>query len=76
MVKITATVEGMKCPMCEKRVNNAVSKALVVESVVSDHEKNLTEIVAAEALDPEKVREVITAAGYPCTAVTSEPCGE
>ena len=72
MVKITATVEGMKCPMCEKRVNNAVSKAFAVESVVSDHEKNRTEIVSAEALDPEKVKEVITAAGYPCTDVVCE----
>ena len=72
MLKITATVEGMKCPMCEKRVNTAVEKAFPVESVVSDHDNNRTTIVAKEPLDTEKVKEVITAAGYPCTAVTCE----
>lgn len=72
MATIKATVEGMKCPMCEKRVNTAVEKAFAVESVVSDHTKNLTTIVSALPLDAEKVKEVITAAGYPCTAVTAE----
>lgn len=72
MAKIIATVEGMKCPMCEKRVNTAVEKAFAVESVVSDHNSNTTTIVSAQALDAEKVREVITAAGYPCTAVKAE----
>lgn len=74
MVKITATVEGMMCPMCEKRVNTAVEKAFQVESVVSDHEKNCTQILAAAPLDTEKVKEVITAAGYECKAVQCEEC--
>ena len=76
MFKFIAKVEGMMCPMCEKRVNKAVSSAFSVKSVVSDHEKNLTEILSSDSLDPEKVREVITAAGYLCSEVTCESSAE
>ena len=49
MFKFIAKVEGMMCPMCEKRVNKAVSSAFSVKSVVSDHEKNLTEILSSDS---------------------------
>jgi len=73
MVKVTATVEGMMCGMCEAHVNDAVRKAFSVKSVKSDRSRNLTEIVSEEDLDLEKVREVITATGYTVKDVQAEP---
>ena len=73
MVKISVTVEGMMCGNCEKHVNKAVETAFNVKKVTSDHTKNLTEIIAAEALDEEKLTETITAEGYRVTAVSTEP---
>ena len=73
MVKVTATVEGMMCGMCEAHVNDAVRKAFSVKSVKSDRSRNLTEIVSEEDLDLEKVKEVITATGYTVKDVQAEP---
>ena len=73
MVKVTATVEGMMCGMCEAHVNDAVRKVFSVKSVKSDRSRNLTEIVSEEDLDLEKVREVITATGYTVKDVQAEP---
>ena len=73
MVKVTATVEGMMCGMCEAHVNDAVRKAFGVKSVKSDRSRNLTEIVSEEDLDLEKVKEVITATGYTVKDVQAEP---
>ena len=64
MYKTTAVVEGMMCHMCEKHVNDAVTKAFGAENPVSDHEANKTEFVSAEAPDAAKVKAVIEEAGY------------
>ena len=72
MYKTTVTVEGMMCHMCEKHVNEAVSKAFAAENPVSDHTANKTEFVSAEKPDEAKVREVIEAAGYTVKAVHTE----
>jgi len=72
MYKTTVTVEGMMCHMCEKHVNEAVSKAFAAENPVSDHTANKTEFVSAEKPDEAKVKEVIEAAGYTVKAVHTE----
>lgn len=72
MVKVVAKVEGMACGMCEAHVNEAVKKAFVVKEVTSSHKDNVTEIVAEEALDEAKVKEVIEAEGYTVLGVTTE----
>lgn len=64
MIKITVQVEGMMCAHCEAHVNNAVSKALNVEKVSSDHSKKQTVILAKEDIDDAKIHEVISTAGY------------
>ena len=74
MVKVTATVEGMMCMHCEKRVNDAVSKAFEVESVVSNHDNNETVIVAKAPIDEAKLAEVITEAGYEYKGMKCEEC--
>ena len=73
MVKITAKVEGMMCHNCENHVNEAVKKAFGAKEVVSDHEKNTTEIIAKEPIEEDKLREVIEEAGYKLTGLNCEP---
>ena len=72
MYKTTVTVEGMMCHMCEKHVNEALSKAFAAENPVSDHTANKTEFISAEKPDEVKVKEVIEAAGYTVKAVHTE----
>ena len=72
MYKTTVTVEGMMCHMCEKHVNEALSKAFAAENPVSDHIANKTEFISAEKPDAAKVKEVIEAAGYTVKAVHTE----
>ena len=69
MYKTTVTVEGM---MCQKHVNEALSKAFAAENPVSDHTANKTEFISAEKPDEAKVKEVIEAAGYTVKAVHTE----
>ena len=74
MVKITATVEGMMCGMCEAHVNDAVRKAFPsIQSVKSSHSKNMTEIISEQELDEAAVAEAIQATGYDVKGVTTEP---
>ncbi len=72
MAKIIVQVDGMACPKCEARVNKAVSGAFQVKSVKADHVKKITEIETDVDLDLDKVKEVITAAGYTVNGFTTE----
>ncbi len=73
MVKITATVEGMACGMCEAHVNDAVRQAFRVKNVKSSRAKKRTEIVCEEPIDPEELKRVVGATGYTVTEVKTEP---
>ena len=72
MTTITVNVTGMMCMHCEAHVNKAVKEAFGVEDVVSSHENGTTVIHAQEKLDEDKLREVITEAGYEVTGITQE----
>ena len=72
MIETIITVEGMMCPNCERHVNEAVQSAFEVESVSSDRTENKTVIVSEKPIDAEKLRAVITEAGYTAGAVTTE----
>ena len=48
MIKITATVEGMACGMCEAHINDAVRQNFKVKKVSSSHSKGKTEILAED----------------------------
>lgn len=72
MFKVVAKVEGMKCGMCEKHVNEAVNEAFSVKKVVSSYEKNETVITSKEDLDTDKVKAVIEEAGYTVTEIAKE----
>lgn len=72
MIKTTVKVEGMMCKMCEAHVNKAVEKNFDVEKVTSSHESGTTEIISKSELDTEKVKAVITEAGYNAVSAESE----
>lgn len=73
MVKITVKVDGMACGMCESHINEAIRKSFSVKKVSSSHTKGITEIIAEEALDEQKVIAAINDTGYEAKSIRTEP---
>lgn len=73
MIKTVIEIEGMMCGMCEKHINNAVSRAFVTENITSSHKTGKTEIISETAPDETKLREAVEKEGYKVISVTSEP---
>ncbi|MCD8095712.1 MAG: ATPase P [Ruminococcus sp.] len=73
MFKITATVEGMSCGMCEAHVNDTIRNELKVKRVSSSHSKNETVIISKEDISDEKLGEIITKSGYTFSGAKHEP---
>ena len=71
MKKIVIDIEGMECCGCEKNVNARIEKNFDIKKVISSHEKNKTEILAKDALDETKLKEVIEAAGFTVVNITT-----
>lgn len=74
MIRTTVKVDGMMCGMCEAHINDAVRRAFSVKKVASSHRKGETVILSEEAPDPQKLRQVIDAAGYQVLDIASTPC--
>lgn len=73
MFKTVVKSEGMMCGMCEKHINNAVSRAFVTENISSSFKKGETEIISETLPDENKIREVIEKEGYKVISISSEP---
>ena len=73
MLKITMTVNGMMCGMCEAHVNEAVRNAFDVENVTSSHAKNQTVILTQDDIEEQKLRDVVDKTGYQVSAIAKEP---
>lgn len=73
MVRITASVEGMACGMCEAHINDAVRAAFPVKKVTSSHTKKQTVILAERDIPAEELKAAVAKAGYEVTAVESAP---
>ena len=73
MVKMTLKIEGMSCGMCEAHLNDAVRRSFKVKKVASSHARGDTVIVAEQAPDEQKLREVIGGMGYTVLGVEQEP---
>ena len=73
MVKVTLSIEGMACSMCEAHINEAIRKAFAVKRVTSSHSKGRTEIIAETVPEEQKLREVIGATGYHLLDIHCEP---
>lgn len=64
MNKIVVEVTGMRCPMCEKHVNEIVKNNFDVKSVTSSHEKNETVIITPVEISDEELLKVLSTTGY------------
>lgn len=73
MIKTTLKIDGMMCGMCESHMNDAVRNAFKVKKVTSSHSKGETVIISDEAIDKNKISEVIDKTGYKLISVSSEP---
>ena len=72
MIKTTLAVTGMICGMCEAHVNDAVRAAFPVKKVSSSRKKGETVILSEKPVDPDKIRRVISGAGYTVVSVREE----
>jgi copper chaperone CopZ len=70
-VKTTLTITDMECSMCEAHINEALRKALGVNSVKSSAREKETVILSDEEIPYEKIRKVIEETGYTLTGITS-----
>ncbi len=73
MVKITLTIDGMSCGMCESHVNDTIRRQFAVKKVSSSHSKGLTEIVADQPLDEAAVKKAISDTGYTVVSMQTQP---
>ncbi len=73
MYKTTASVEGMRCGMCESHVNDVIRRNFDVVSVNASHVKNNVVIVTHEPIDEFKLRSAVGEEGYIIGNVTTEP---
>jgi len=73
MTKITVTIDGMMCGMCESHVNDAIRKSFPVKKVTSSHSKGRTEILSENDITDEALRSALEPTGYIFVAATHEP---
>lgn len=73
MTKITFSVDGMMCPMCEAHVNESVRNAFKVKSVAASHKEHSVTVVLEDASLSDAIAEVIAKQGYKVNSSTSEP---
>lgn len=67
MKKITLKIEGMRCPMCETHVNDAIRKALNenLKSVKASASKaNAVIVINSDSFDKDKLVLAIEEQGY------------
>lgn len=73
MIELTIEVEGMKCGMCESRVNDVVRRVSGVKNVNSSHAKNQMIVVADDGVNQEEIIKAITAQGYGVGRTEAKP---
>lgn len=72
MIKTIIDVDGMACGMCEAHINDAIRREFDVKKVTSSHTKRKTEIISELPLDSEKIKSVISSAGYTVNDIHTE----
>ena len=72
MLKITAKVEGLKCPNCERHVNEAIKEAFSIKKVTASHTDKEIFIISKEDIDNDKLTAVVAEAGYEVMDIQKE----
>ena len=73
MVKITLSIEGMACNMCEAHMNEAVRNTYDVKKVTSSHTAKETVIITEKDIDDNKLKELVEEMGFEFKGITKEP---
>ena len=73
MVEITVKVEGLKCPMCEKHVCEAIEKAYKVESVKASHKKGEVVIICKDSIPSDELATIINNEGFKAIDTCEKP---
>lgn len=71
-MKTILHINGMMCSMCESHINDAIRKNFTVKKVKSSKRKNQTVIVSNEALNEEKIKQVIKETGYELVGIENK----
>ncbi len=72
MFKFTLRIDGMMCVKCEAHMNEAIRNNFPVEEVISSHEKKETVILTTEDIPEERLRQIVTEAGYEYLGMSKE----
>lgn len=74
MNKVTLTIDGMMCGMCEAHVCDAIRKTCGDEAKVSaSHVTGLAEIILEDQPDVARLKAAVKETGYKVTDVQVEP---
>ena len=64
MIRTTVRIAGMVCGMCEAHINDAIRNAFTVKKITSSRIKGEAIILSEAPPDTEKLKQIITSAGY------------
>lgn len=72
MKKMTLTIDGMACGMCESHVNQALRDAFHPQKVKASHKKGTAILIAEDAIPEAQLKEALAPTGYKVLSVTTE----
>ena len=64
MYKITLTIDGMSCPMCEAHLNDVIRREFKIKQVKSSHKRGDMVIVTVDKLDRSELERTVESVGY------------
>ena len=72
MEKLTVSVDGMMCGMCEAHVNDAIRKNFKIRKVKSSHRKGQTVILTETDISDDALEAALAPTGYRVCGVKRE----
>ncbi len=73
MEKVTLTIDGMMCGMCESHICDAIRKNFEVKKVTASHKKKEAVVLTDLPLPKAQMKKVLGALGYTLVDMRSEP---
>lgn len=73
MTRITLSVAGMACGMCEAHVNDAIRRSFPVKKVTSSHARGETVILTNTDIPDDRLCAVVGDMGYVVNGIAREP---
>lgn len=74
MTKITVSIEGMMCAMCESHMDKGIQSAFPkIKKVTSSHINKNSVIITPDDIPDDKLEETVTECGYKFISASREP---